>query len=80
MTRPIIQQIARVLARGEREKVIRWRVDPVELHMTLSALCIFSVANRHTFESQFDYDMTSEAARTQRKKEIDELLWRYVRL
>jgi AcrR family transcriptional regulator len=80
MTRPIIQQIGRVLARGEREKVIRRGVDPVELHMTLSALCIFSVANRHTFESVFDYDMTSEAARTQRKKEIDELLWRYVRL
>jgi AcrR family transcriptional regulator len=80
MTRPIIQQITRVLARGEREKTIRRGVDPVELHMTLSALCIFSVANRHTFESQFDYDMTSEKARTRRKREIDELLWRYVRL
>jgi AcrR family transcriptional regulator len=80
MTRPIVQQIARVLARGEREKVIRRGVDPVELHMTLSALCIFSVANRHTFEAQFDYDMASVAARTRRKKEIDELLWRYVRL
>jgi AcrR family transcriptional regulator len=80
MNRPIIQQIARVLARGEREKTIRRGVDPVELHMTLSALCIFSVANRHTFESVFDYDMTSEAARARRKKEIDELLWRYVRL
>jgi AcrR family transcriptional regulator len=80
MTRPIVQQIARVLERGEREKVFRRGVDPIELHMTLSALCIFSVANRHTFESQFDYDMTTERARTQRKKEIDELLWRYVRL
>lgn len=80
INRPIIQQISRVLARGEKEKVFRKGIDPVELHMTLSALCIFSVANRHTFESLFDYDMTSRTARTQRKREIDELLWRYVRL
>lgn len=80
MTRPIIEQITRVLARGQREKSIRRGINPVELHMTLSALCIFSVANRHTFESQFDYDMSTEKARKQRKKEIDDLLWRYVRL
>ncbi len=79
INRPIIDQIARVLARGEHDKVFRKGIDPVELHMTLSALCIFSVANRHTFESLFDYDMASAAARAQRKKEIDELLWRYVR-
>jgi AcrR family transcriptional regulator len=79
INRPIIDQIARVLARGEKEKVFRKGIDAVELHMTLSALCIFSVANRHTFESLFDYDMATVAARTQRKKEIDELLWRYVR-
>ena len=79
INRPIIQQIARLLARGEKAKVFRRGIDPVELHMTLSALCIFSVANRHTFESLFDYDMTSEAARTARKTEIDELMWRYVR-
>lgn len=80
MTRPIIEQIARLLARGQRERSIRRGIDPVELHMTLSALCIFSVANRHTFEAQFDVDMTTERARAQRKKEIDDLLWRYVRL
>jgi AcrR family transcriptional regulator len=79
INRPIIQQIARLLARGEKDKVFRRGLDPIELHMTLSALCIFSVANRHTFESLFDYDMTSAAARTVRKREIDELLWRYVR-
>jgi AcrR family transcriptional regulator len=80
MTRPIIEQISRVLVRGQREKSIRRDIEAVELHMTLSALCIFSVANRHTFEAQFDYDMSTEKARRQRKREIDNLLWRYVRL
>lgn len=79
MTRPIIAQIQRVLARGEKAGVIRSGIDPVELHMTLSSLCFFSVANRHTFELQFGYDMTSKKARRQRRSQISDLLWLYVR-
>ncbi|OAF05863.1 TetR family transcriptional regulator [Bradyrhizobium centrolobii] len=79
MTRPIIAQIERVLARGEKAGVIRSGIDPVELHMTLSSLCFFSVANRHTFQPQFGYDMTSKRARRQRRTQISDLLWLYVR-
>ena len=79
MTRPIINQIATVLEKGVRSGVIRPGLDPHELHMTLNALCFFSVANRHTFEAQFGWDMSSPKARTQRRSEIADLLWRYVR-
>lgn len=79
MTRPIIDQIARMLAKGERLGAIRPGIDPHELHMTLNALCFFSVANRHTFEAQFGWDMSSPAAKEQRRAEIADLLWRYVR-
>ncbi|MGX1787906.1 TetR/AcrR family transcriptional regulator [Bosea sp. NPDC055332] len=79
MVRPVIDQIARVLTKGERLGAIRPGIKPIELHMTLNALCIFSVANRHTFEPQFNWDMTSPAARKQRRTEIAEVLWRYVR-
>jgi hypothetical protein len=47
--------------------------------MTLNSLCFFSVANRHTFEAQFGWDMSSAKARAQRRREIADLLWRYVR-
>ena len=79
MTRPIISQIAEVLERGVRSGAIRSGIDPYELHMTLNALCFFSVANRHTFEAQFAWDMSSPKARAQRRREIADLLWRYVR-
>lgn len=79
MTRPIIEQIARVLANGEKKNAIRPGIKPLELHMTLNALCIFSVANRHTFEAQFGWDMTSPDAKVRRRAEIVDLLWRYVR-
>jgi len=80
MTRPIIDQIAKVLENGVRSGVFRRDIDPVELHMTLNALCFFSVANRHTFEAQFGVDMSSPKARAQRRTEIADLIWRYVRI
>jgi AcrR family transcriptional regulator len=79
MTRPIVSQIAAVLDRGIRAGAIRPGIDPIELHMSLNALCFFSVANRHTFEAQFATDMSSQKAKAQRRLEIADLLWRYVR-
>ena len=79
MTQPSISQIAKLLQRGVAADVIRPGIDPIELHMTLNALSFFSVANRHTFEAQFARDMSSPKARAQRRAEIADALWRYVR-
>jgi AcrR family transcriptional regulator len=79
MTRPIIEQITRLLARGVAAGIFRRGVAATELHMTLSALCWFHQSNRHTFEPQFGYDMSSPAAKLKRKKQIFDLMWRYVR-
>ena len=79
MTQPSISQIAKLLERGVADGVIRTGIDPIELHMTLNALSFFSVANRHTFEAQFAWDMSSPKAKAQRRAEIADLLWRYVR-
>jgi AcrR family transcriptional regulator len=79
MTQPSISQIAKLLERGVAGGVIRIGIDPIELHMTLNALSFFSVANRHTFEAQFAWDMSSQKAKAQRRAEIADLLWRYVR-
>jgi AcrR family transcriptional regulator len=79
MTRPVIGQIERVLAKGKSCGTIRPEIDAHELHMTLNALSLFSVANRHTFEAQFRWDMSSPEAKVRRRREIAEVLWRYVR-
>lgn len=74
----IIDAIARVLRRGAEEGVLRADVDPVELHMTISALSLFHVTNRYTFGTVFRRDMVSGEAVAQRKKEIVDIISRYV--
>jgi AcrR family transcriptional regulator len=74
----IIDAIAKVLRRGAEEGVLRRHIDPVELHMTVSALSLFHVTNRYTFGTVFRRDMVSDEAVTQRRKEIVDIISRYV--
>ena len=48
---------ASVYERGVKAGVFRSGVDPVDLHMSISALCFFNVANRHTFALIFKRDL-----------------------
>jgi AcrR family transcriptional regulator len=59
---PAIDAARRVLELGEREGVFRNGIDPLDLHMSISALCFHNVSNRHTFSIIFKRDMTSPAA------------------
>jgi AcrR family transcriptional regulator len=68
--RPIIQRIERCLRRGYELEIFGCSITPVEVHMTLSALCFFNVSNRATFSAVFDVDMQSAAARRARKQQI----------
>jgi len=57
LNRPIIDRLARVIARGQAEGRFRPDVDPVEVHKAIAALGIFNVANQYTFGSIFQRDM-----------------------
>ncbi|HSB72729.1 MAG TPA: TetR/AcrR family transcriptional regulator [Candidatus Methylomirabilis sp.] len=74
----IVDAIAKVLRRGAEAGVLRRDIDPVELHMTISALSLFHVTNRYTFGTVFRRDMVSDEAAAQRRKEIVDIISRYV--
>jgi hypothetical protein len=59
--------------------VFRAGLDPIDIHMTISALCFFNVANRATFSTIFGKDMESPKAAATRRAEIVEAVERYVR-
>ena len=76
---PAIEGLKRVYERGVAEGVFRSGLDPIDLHMSISALSVFNVANRHTFSIIFDRDLASPAAMAARRDHIVEMLARYVR-
>jgi AcrR family transcriptional regulator len=60
---PAIQLIGRILERGRESGAFRRDVDPLDLHMLISAYCVFRVANRYTFRAIFDRDLGSRDRR-----------------
>ncbi|SMF02286.1 transcriptional regulator, TetR family [Tistlia consotensis] len=66
----VIDALRDICARGRANGTIRADVEPIDLHMTISALCFFAVANRHTFSTIFDLDMTSRAALEARRESV----------
>jgi AcrR family transcriptional regulator len=66
-----------IVERGVREGVMRKDLDPIDLHMSISALCFFNVANRHTFSTIFKLDMISPAATAARREAVTEMILKY---
>jgi AcrR family transcriptional regulator len=67
---PAINTIRRIVERGKKTGAFRRDIDPIDLHMSISALCFYSVSNRHTFSTIFKIDMTTPKALAARKKSI----------
>jgi AcrR family transcriptional regulator len=75
---PAIDVTKRILERGEKEGLFRRGIDPIELHMTISALSFHHVANRYSFSSVFNIDMTSKAAIQRRGDVVADLILAWV--
>lgn len=75
----VIDSLARLVKRGCKAGVFRKGLDPVDLHMSISALCFFTVANRHTFSLAFKKDLTSPKALAERRRSIVDMVMRDVR-
>jgi AcrR family transcriptional regulator len=76
---PAIEGLRKVLERGQKGGVFRGAIDPVDLHMSISALAVFHVSNRHTFSLIFQRDLESPAALIARRDSIIEMVVRFVR-
>jgi AcrR family transcriptional regulator len=54
---PITSLLDDLLVRGRREGVFRDDVDALDVHLVISAYCVFQVANQHTFGFLFGRDL-----------------------
>jgi AcrR family transcriptional regulator len=75
----VIAILARIIARGVSEGTFRKDLDPIDLHMNMTALAFYNVSNQFTFSHNFGVDMTSEAAVDRRAKQIGDILLAWVR-
>ena len=75
----VIAMMQRLVDRGVQARCFRKDIDPVELHMTISALCFYNVSNRYTFSRIFQRDMTSVAALAHRREVIVDIIERWCR-
>ncbi|MBM3547382.1 MAG: TetR/AcrR family transcriptional regulator [Alphaproteobacteria bacterium] len=74
-----IDKVKRLYQRGVAAQVFRKGLDPVDIHMTISALCFFNVSNRATFSAIFERDMGSPKALAKRRAIVIDTILRYVR-
>ena len=76
---PIIQRISSIVERGRRQGIFKTDVDPVDLHMMISAFCFFRVSNRYTFGTIFRQDFSEAGTKEKHKRMIADAIVSWIR-
>jgi AcrR family transcriptional regulator len=75
---PATDVIGRILERGRADGAFRTDVDAIDLHMMISAVCVFRIANRHTFGTLFGRDLTDAALRDRYRTMVGDMVVDYL--
>lgn len=77
--RTVIAALGAILKKGVDQGVFRDGIDPVDLHMTISALSFYNVSNRYTFLQNFGVDFAESAQKARRRVQIIDCVLRWVK-
>jgi AcrR family transcriptional regulator len=75
--RHVLATLRTLLNRGIEAGVFRTDISPLELHMSISALCFYNVSNRYTFSRIFETDMSSPEAIEARREVVVDMIMRW---
>jgi AcrR family transcriptional regulator len=75
----VLSMLRKLIDRGVAARQFRKDLNPIEVHMTISALCFYNVSNRYTFSQIFDKDMTSAKALANRREIVVDIVDRWCR-
>jgi AcrR family transcriptional regulator len=78
LNRPIIERLARVIARGQADGSFRADADPVQVHMVIAALGLFNVTNQYTFGAIFQREMGAKGDVRRRRELVAEVVLGYL--
>jgi AcrR family transcriptional regulator len=79
MHSPLISSIGDLLSRGHKAGVFRGGVDPVQLYISIAALCYFYLSNNHTLSTIFMRDLMSQAACAEFFNHVTEVILQYLK-
>jgi AcrR family transcriptional regulator len=79
LNKAVTGTLSAILQRGRAEGVFRAEIDPVDLHMLISAFCLFRVSNRHTFGTIFRRNFSAPQVREQHRRIITDAVLRFLR-
>ncbi len=74
----VIDMLRRLIERGEQDGSFRKGIDPVKLHMNITALSFYNVSNQFTFAHNFGVDMSSREAVARRAREVADIILAWV--
>lgn len=78
LANPALEVLTRILERGRAAGLFRRDVDPLDVHMMISAYCVFRTANRHTWNAIFQRDMLDPKRRNHYRTMLGDLVLEYV--
>lgn len=78
LAEPVLDALGRILERGWEAGVFRDDVDPLDVHMLISAFCVFRTANRHTFHAIFKRDLLDPGRREHYRTMLGDLVVDYL--
>ena len=75
----VIASLAKILERGREAGQFHTEIDPVDLHMMISAPCFYRVSNRYTFGTLFARDLNDPVLRERHKRMIADTIVGYLK-
>ncbi|GIH15992.1 TetR family transcriptional regulator [Rugosimonospora africana] len=75
---PALDVLSTILERGRKAGVFREDVDSLDVHMVISAYCIFRTANRYTFEAIFNRDLLDPRRRAHQRRLLGDLVLEFL--
>jgi TetR/AcrR family transcriptional regulator len=75
---PALDRIARILERGRADGTFTRDADAVDVHMIISAYCVFRVANRYTWRTLFGRDLLDPNTRKHHRAMLGDIVVDYL--
>jgi AcrR family transcriptional regulator len=75
---PALEVLSRIMERGRAAGLFRDDLDALDVHMIISAFCVFRGANRYTFQAIFHRDLLDPQGRDHLRRMIGDMVVAYL--